>query len=67
MSYLFVIGFVDICSESFKYLMVIEKDLAMAIMTFFLKIRVVKFKHSCNKMIISMLKEKILHSYVIGF
>ena len=66
MSYLFVIGFVDICSESFKYLMVIEKDLAMAITTFFLKMRVV-FKHSCNTTIISMLKEKILHSYVIGF
>ena len=64
MSYLFVIGFVDICSES---LMVIEKDLAMAMMTFFLSMRVVKFKHSCNTMIISMLKEKLLHSYVIGF
>ena len=67
MSYLFVIGFVDICSESFKYLMVIEKDLAMAIMTFFLKMRLVKFKHTCNIMIISMIKEKILHSYVIEF
>ena len=66
MSYLFVIGFVDICSVYFKYVMVIEKDLAMAIMTFFLKMRVV-FKHLCNTMIISMLKEKILHSYVIGF